>query len=183
LDDLLDPKWKGKMAIPGTTTLGNWVGALVLDKGEAFVRKLGAQQIRVYQVSGRAIANLVVSGEVPLSPTIYNSHVFASRAKSAPIAWRALGGTYSTIDGIAIPTKSVHPHAAMLYADFLLSPAGQKELMKLGYATARTDIENADKPAKIHYLTERPTYFEDIEKWTALGHQVFGKGEKAPASR
>ena len=183
LEDLLDPKWKGKMAIPGTTTLGNWVGALVLDKGEDFVKKLGAQQIRVYEVSGRAVANLVVSGEVPLSPAIYNSHVFASRADGAPISWRAIGGTYSTIDGIAIPAKSAHPHAAMLYADFLLSPVGQKELQKLGYATARTDLENADKPAKIHYLTERPTYFEDIEKWTNLGRQVFGKGDKAPASR
>jgi iron(III) transport system substrate-binding protein len=183
LDDLLNPKWAGKMAVPGTTTLGNWVGAMVLDKGEDFVRKLGSQKFRVYEVSGRAVANLVVSGEVPLSPAIYNSHMFLSKKEGASVGWRAIGGTYSTIDAVSLPAKAPHPHAAMLYIDYALSVAGQKALMEIGYATARLDIPNADKPAKIHYLTERPTYFDDIEKWNRLGREVFGRGEKPPENK
>jgi hypothetical protein len=87
-DDLLDPKWQGKFAVPGTTTLTNWIGALVLDKGEDFVRQLGRQKIRIYQVSARAVANFVVSSEVALSPALYNSHIANSRARGANVAWR-----------------------------------------------------------------------------------------------
>lgn len=172
LDDLLDPKWQGKMAVPGTSTLPNWIGALVRDRGEDFVRRLAAQKIRVYEVSARAVANLVISGEVPLSPALFNSHVAASRANGAPIAWWPLGGVYSTTGGMALAAKPPHPYAAMLYIDFLLSREGQKLYQTLGYASARTDLENADKPAKIYYLSDEPNYMNDYEKWHALGRQI-----------
>ncbi len=175
LDDLLDPKWQGKFAVPGTTTLTNWIGALVLDKGEDYVRQLGRQKIRIYQVSARAVANFVVSGEVALSPALYNSHIANSRAQGASVAWRPLGGVYSTTGGLAFAAKAPHPHAAMLFIDFVLSPEGQSIYQKLGYASARTDFTNPEKPPKIHYLTDRRSYFEDYENWSALGRQVFGK--------
>jgi iron(III) transport system substrate-binding protein len=183
LDDLLDPKWKGKMAVPGSTTLGNWVGGLILDKGEDFVRKLGQQQIRVYEISGRAVANLVVSGEVVMSPAVFNSSIYTSKQEGANVAWRAVGGTYATIDAMAIAAKAPHPHAAMLYADFFLSREGQVGVQKLGYASARNDMENGDKPAKIHYLTERPDYVREYERWNLLARQVFGKGEVPPEAK
>ena len=59
------------------------------DKGEDFVRRLGQQKIRIFQVSARAVANFVVSGEVPLSPALFNSHIANSRARLARSkAWR-----------------------------------------------------------------------------------------------
>jgi len=90
--DLLDPKWKGKMAISGSlSTSANWVGGMVISLGIDYVKKLGLQNIRIYELTGRALANLTISGEVPLSPTIYNSHVEASRVQGAPIAWKPAG--------------------------------------------------------------------------------------------
>jgi iron(III) transport system substrate-binding protein len=175
LDDLLLPAWQGKMAVPGTTTLANWVGALMLDKGEAFVRRLGAQKIRIFQVSARAVANFVVSGEVALSPALYNSHIANSRAQGAHVAWRALGGVYSTTGAIALARQAPHPHAAMLYVDYVLSREGQLVYQSLGYASSRTDLQNPEKPAKIHYLADRPTYLRDYESWSSLARQVFGK--------
>jgi iron(III) transport system substrate-binding protein len=177
-DDLLDPKWKGKMALPGTTTMANWLGAVLREKDEAYVRKLGQQQIRIYEVSARAVANLVISGEVPLSPAIYNSHVANSQEQGAPIAWRALGGVYPTTDGAVIAAHAPHPFAAMLFVDFVLSTEGQKIFQKLGYSSARTDLPGKDRPAKIYYLGDEPDYLANYEKWTALGRQVFGSGAK-----
>jgi iron(III) transport system substrate-binding protein len=177
-DDLLDPKWKGKMALPGTTTMANWLGALLREKDEAFARKLGQQQIRIYEVSARAVANLVISGEVPLSPAIFNSHVANSRDQGAPIAWRALGGVYPTTDGAAIAAHAPHPFAAMLFIGFVLSPQGQKMWQKLGYSSARTDLPEKDRPAKIYYLADEPDYLANYEKWTALGREIFGSGGK-----
>ena len=151
------------------------VGALVLDKGEEFVRRLGRQKIRIFQVSARAVANFVVSGEVALSPALFNSHVANSRARGAHVAWRPLGGVYSTTGGVALARQAPHPHAALLFIDFVLSREGQSVYQSLGYASARTDFENPEKPRKIHYLGDRPSYLRDYETWTALGHQVFGK--------
>jgi iron(III) transport system substrate-binding protein len=175
LDDLLLPRWQGKMAVPGTSTLANWVGALVLDKGDAFVRELGRQKIRVFQVSGRAVANLVVSGEVALSPAMFSSHIANSKAHGAHVAWRPLGGVYSTTGAVALASKAPHPHAAMLFIDFVLSREGQSVYQSLGYASARTDFDNPEKPHKIYYLGDRTTYLQDYESWTALGRRVFGK--------
>jgi iron(III) transport system substrate-binding protein len=174
LDDLLDPKWKGKMALPNGATVVEWVGALLRDKDEDFVRKLGQQNLRPYAVTARAVANLIVSGEVALSPAMYNSHFANSKAQGASVAWRPLGGVESFVGAEAVPIKAPHPHAAMLFIDFALSKEGAAIYQKLGYATTRTDVPNVDKPEKIYYLTAEPTYTRDYEKWSALAKRIFG---------
>lgn len=174
--DLLAPEWKGKMAMSGSTaTSGNWVGTLVVLHGEDFVRKLGSQNIRVYKITGRALANLMTSGEVALSPTIYNSHVDASAKKKAPLAWRALGPVPVTDSGVAIAKQAPHPHAAMLLIDFLLSKQGQEMYQELGYDSPRTDLKTADTPPQKLYLTNRPNYIDEFERWNRLYQDVFLK--------
>lgn len=178
-EDLLSPEWKGKMAMSGSTaTSGNWVGTLVVLHGEEFVRKLGAQDVRVYKITGRALANLMTSGEVALSPTIYNSHVAASVAKSAPLAWRALGPVPVTDSGVAVAKRAPHPHAAMLLVDFLLSKEGQQMYRELGYDSARTDLQSADRPPQKLYLTNRPNYIQEFERWNRLYQDVFLKRKR-----
>jgi iron(III) transport system substrate-binding protein len=174
-DDLLDPKWRGRMAVPGTSTLANFIGAIVTDRGEAFARRLSEQKIRVYEVSGRAVANLVVSGEVPLSPALFNSHIANSRDQGAPVAWRALGGVYSTTGAMALAAQAPHPHAAMLFIDFMLSREGQEVYRTLGYASARIDMAGRDKPSKVYYFGDDPNYPQNYEKWLALGRQITGQ--------
>ena len=172
--DLLAPQWKGKMAISASTaTSGNWVGTLVILHGEDFVRKMGEQNIRVYKLTGRALANLMTSGEVALSPTIYNSHVEASATKSAPLAWRALGPVPVTDSGVALAKRAPNPHAAMLMMDFMLSKEGQEMYHELGYDTARTDMKSARNPPQKIYLTNRPNYIEEFEQWNRLFQTVF----------
>lgn len=177
--DLLAPEWKGKMAMSGSTaTSGNWVGTLVVLHGEAFVRKLAAQDIRVYKITGRALANLMTSGEVALSPTIYNSHVEASVAKSAPLAWRALGPVPVTDSGVALGRRAPHPHAAMLLVDFLLSKEAQEMYRTLGYDSARTDLKTTASPPEKLYLTNRPNYIEEFEQWNRLYQNLFLKRQR-----
>ena len=40
MKDLLDPKWKGKMSIAGTTTGTQWIGALMETFGREFLEKM-----------------------------------------------------------------------------------------------------------------------------------------------
>ena len=172
--DLLDPKWKGKMALSGvSTTAVNWVGTMVIAKGEAFVRKLGAQNIRVYNLTGRALANLMTSGEVMLSPTIYNSHVAASAAKGAPLGWFAPGPVPVTDSAVTIARHAPHPHAAMLLIDFLMSKEAAALYEQLGYDSPRRDMTAPGAKVEKLYLTNRAGYIREYEGWAKLYQDVF----------
>jgi iron(III) transport system substrate-binding protein len=172
--DLIDPQWKGRMAISGiTTTAVNWVGTMVIIHGADFVHKLGGQDIRIYNITGRALANLMAAGEVMLSPTIYNSHVAASSKKGAPLAWNAPGPVPVTDTGVALARKAPHPHAAMLFADFLMSKEGQVLYQELGYDSPRADAPRAGAQVQKLYLTNRPNYLRDYESWARLYQEVF----------
>jgi iron(III) transport system substrate-binding protein len=173
-DDLLDPMWKGKMAMSGTlSTVANWVGTLVLTKGEAFVRQLARQDIRVYEMSSRAVANLMISGEVALSPTTYDSHVAASREKGAPLAWRAPGPVPVTDTVVAVASRARHPHAMMLMVDFLLSREAQKLYQSIGYTSARKDMKSSNMLGEKLYLANRPDYIRDFDNWVKLYKELF----------
>jgi iron(III) transport system substrate-binding protein len=171
---LLDPQWKGRMAISGlSTTAVNWVGTMIVVHGVDFVRKLGQQNIRIYNLTGRALANLMSSGEVVLSPTIYNSHVAASADKGAPLAWAAPGPVPVTDTGVAIARKAPHPHAAMLLIDFLMSKEGQILYQELGYDSARIDLTAPGAPVQKLYLTNRDNYMGDYESWMKIYQDIF----------
>jgi len=171
--DLLDPQWKGRMALSGSSTTPiNWVGTLSIVHGIDFVRKLGAQNIRIYNITGRALANLMVSGEVALSPTIYNSHVAESARKGAPLAWFAPGLVPVTDSGVAIARKAPHPHAAMLLIDFLASKEGARLWEDIGYDSPRRDMA-VGQPVQKLYLTNRPNFLGEYGEWAKLYQDVF----------
>jgi iron(III) transport system substrate-binding protein len=177
--DMLDPKWKGRMSLSAVfATSANWVGAMVLSEGADYVRKLGEQDIRVHQLTGRAIANLMISGEESISPTTYNSHVEASNAEGASLAWVAPGPVPVTDTSVALASKSPHPHAAMLFVDFLMSKEGQALYLKIGYSPARTGMTDPNlPPIRKLYLTNRPNYLQEYEQWVALTRQAFLQGK------
>jgi iron(III) transport system substrate-binding protein len=179
-EDLLDPKWKGRMAVSGTLgTAGNWIGAMVVTHGADFVQKLGRQDIRVYQIAGRALANLMIAGEVALSPTIYQSHVAASRAQGAPLAWNVPGPVPVTDTSAALAAKAPHPHAAMLFIDFLLSREAQLMYRDLGYLSSRKDMKSDEYPdLQKLFLMNRPHYFEEFEGWMRLFQEAILKGRR-----
>ncbi|MEA2989468.1 MAG: iron(III) transport system substrate-binding protein, partial [Alphaproteobacteria bacterium] len=172
--DLLKPQYKGRMAFPGsTTTSAEWTGILLTTYGEDFVRKLGAQDIRIYKMTARALQNLVTSGEVAIAARASNAHVAEDRRKNAPVAWVAPGPVPVTATVTAVAARPPHPHAAMLMVDFLLSEEGQKMYQEIGYNSARRGLEDRDTPKEKIYFTQRPTFVEDFEKWGELFRDVF----------
>ena len=178
-EGLLNPRWRGKMAVPGSSSLINWLGAVMVDlgnvEGEKYLRKLGEQKLPLHRIDGRAVANMIVTGESPLSPVIYNSHMANSKSQGASVGWLPIGAVFAQIGSVAIATKAAHPHAAMLYIDFILGRDGQKMMQDAGYASPRTDMNNPDRPERVLYLSERPNYAAEYESWAQLSAQVFGK--------
>jgi iron(III) transport system substrate-binding protein len=178
-DDLLAPEWRGRMAMSGSTsTASNFVGTLMLTRGEDFVRRLGRQDLRVYPVTSRALANLMIAGEVVLSPTIYNSHVEVSAARGAPLAWVAPGPVPVTDTAVALARGAPSPHAAMLMIDYLMSEEGQSVYGQLGYGSARRGAarQATSNPVQKLYIGNRPDFLREFAQWSKLYRDVFQRG-------
>lgn len=176
LKEYLDPKWKGKMSIAGTTTGTQWVGAVIDTMGREFLEKLAAQEISVQNMSGAALSGLVASGEVPLSPTIFNSNIFTHKRKNAPVDWRPIEPVIAGVGTSGMIVNAPHPHAALLFLDYLHSKAGQQAAMTGGLSSARNDIGSAEQKFKRIYM-ESKYGPEELEKkfneWEGLLRKLF----------
>jgi iron(III) transport system substrate-binding protein len=139
-DDLLDPKWDGKMAISGHTTGINWIGTVEDSQGDDYFAKLKAQHVRVQDVTAAALTDLVSSGEVPLSPNLGLSDIVKLTADGAPLAWRALEPAPAAGGSDGIISKAAHPAAALMFVDYLHSKKGQEFMVGQGVISPREDV-------------------------------------------
>jgi iron(III) transport system substrate-binding protein len=176
LKDLADPRWKGKMAITSTTTGARWIGNILETLGRDFLDKLGDQDVSVQDMAPAALVNLVVSGEVPLSPTIFDANVTLAKQKGAAVEWRPLEPVVATVGSVALIAKAANPNSAMLFIDYLLSKEGQQLIMKGGLWSPREDLGTLEQKFKKNYLDEKYSS-EEIEvkigQWENLLRQIF----------
>jgi iron(III) transport system substrate-binding protein len=138
-EELLDPKWKGKIA----WRIGSETGAPLFitnirqmlgeKKAAGYFEKLSAQGIVNFRGSARTLVNRVVTGEYPLAIQIFAHHPVISAQKGAPVAVQMLQPIPSVNGTIMVPKGVKHPHAAMLFVDYYLSEEGQNVLKKARY--------------------------------------------------
>ena len=173
-DGLLNPDLKGKMGLPlGGTSSVRAIGSMIKAKGEEFVKKLKEQQIKLYTLDAPALVNVIASGEVVASPSIFQSHTWLAASKGAPVEWVPMDLVPNNVGSAAIALKPPHPHGAVLLADFLLSPDGQKVLEKFQYGSA-----TKEQPFK-RWRPERglttDKYEKEVEYWEKLLKQIGSK--------
>jgi iron(III) transport system substrate-binding protein len=157
-DDLLRPELRGKIGFATSDTGNRVIGAMLSSKGAEFIQKLKSQDITLHAVSGRAILDMVISGELGASPTVFLSHARVSISKGAPIKWAPMDVVPTNAGGVAFPANAPHPHAALLFCDYLLSPEGQKLLGKFGLDSA------VNKPEFKRWYAEQGMTVEQYEK-------------------
>lgn len=168
--DLLKPELKGKIGFVSNETGTRTLGAILKVKGEEFVRKLRVQDISLHAISGRAMADLVMSGEVALSPTIFRDHAIEAKGKGAPIDWRAMDVVPTNAGGVSLIAQAPHPHAAVLLTDFLLSPEAARILGDLEYGSPFKPV-----PYKLWYPESgmsTPQYDKAAERWEKLLREI-----------
>lgn len=140
--DLAHPKWKGKLGIELTDD--EWfytlMQALGEDEGLALFRQIVADNGLSVRKGHSLLANLVVSGEVPMGLTVYSYMAETLKEKGAPLAWVAIEPVIVRANGIAVAKQAPHPHAALLFHDFLLSVEAQKLLAAMHYMPSHVDV-------------------------------------------
>ena len=176
LKDLVDPKWKSKMAITSTTTGSRWIGNVLETLGREFLDKLADQDISVQDMAPASLINLVVSGEIPLSPTIFDANVTLAKQKGAPVEWRPLEPVVTTVGSAGLLARASNPHTALLFIDYLLSKEGQQLIMKGGLWSPREDMGSREQKFTKSYLDEKYSSEEmeaKIAQWETLMRQLF----------
>jgi iron(III) transport system substrate-binding protein len=116
----------------------------------------------------------VAAGEVPLGLTVYLQNVDVARKAGAPVETLLLDPIIARPNGIAIARKPPHPHAAMLFYDFLLSTDGQDVLRQREFLPTSTKVNSVLSGLKVHF--EDPAIqLDEGDKWQKLFREAIGQ--------
>ncbi len=184
-DDLLDPKWAGRIVWrPSNLTGSSGFIADVLmgmgeEKGMDYLRKLSRQKVITLAETDRAVLDQVIAGEYPMALAMTNHNVEISRKDGAPVAWIPLSPAVIFSEQVGLTKLGTHPNAALLFADFMLSREGQTVFRKAGYIPARPDVPPLDPkllPAEGGFKANiaTPDYVEkNYKRWEDIYRQLF----------
>lgn len=133
--DLLDPKWKGKLAkshpgYSGTSLTGTY--AIIQALGWDFLEKLSRQGVQQLQ-STTATPKAIASGERPVMVDGNEYNMFIELAAGSPVKIiYAKEGTPFVGSPSAIFVDAPHPQAARLLENFLFTPKIQQLIVNEG---------------------------------------------------
>jgi len=171
-EDLVDPKWKGKLGIEAADY--DWFSTVVSDMGEEKGLKLFREIVTKNGISVRKghtlLANLIVSGEVPLALTTYLYKVMQLKNDKAPIDWFILPPTVARSQGTGLARKSPHPYAGVLFMDFLLSDA-QSILAQRDFIPTNIKVKPLPAGMELKFI-DPAKLLDESEKWEKLYKEI-----------
>jgi len=132
--DLLEPRWRGMLGVEAKA--GEWycrlLGNLGEEKGTELFRQIAARNGLSVRSGNSVLANMVVSGEVPMALAVYSHMIDQARQQGAPVDWFAIEPTIGRSNGIGVSRRPPHPNAALLYYEYAIGDA-QPLMLKMNY--------------------------------------------------
>ncbi len=175
-EDLANPKWKGKLGIEQEDA--DWLAGQFAELGEARAAKVFKDIVAANGVSVRKghtlLTQLVVSGEIPLALTVYNYKAEQLKNKGAPIDWFSIGPAIARPNGVAVAKKAPHPHAAVLFYDFEISPEGQKILAGRDFVPTSRKVDTPLNKIPMKFVDARVA-LDEFQKWEKLYDELFAR--------
>jgi iron(III) transport system substrate-binding protein len=171
-EGFLDPKWKGQIGLEATDQ--EWLAGLARHWGEKraveFFRKLVAMKPDVRK-GHVLLSEMVAAGEVPVSLTNYASNADSMKRREKPIDWKPVEPVIGRPQAIGLAANAPHPNAALLFADFVLSPEGQRLFSSMGRFPSSRKVKS-DLVAFPYLMLDPITLIDEDEKWLKLWNEL-----------
>ena len=168
-----DPKWKGRIALESTDS--EWMAAVVDSWGEqrgmGFFQKLAATKPEMRK-GHVLLAQLIAAGEVEVGLTAYYANVASGKSRGGSIDWAPVEPLVARTQGVGIARNAPHPHAALLFADFLLSPEAQGLLAQMGRVPVSRSVKT-EFTGQRYVVADPATVVEQNEKWQKVWDKLF----------
>jgi iron(III) transport system substrate-binding protein len=168
-----DPKWRGWIGIEATDQ--DWMYAVVQflgeERGMEMFRKLAALKPDM-RLGHALLAELIAAGEVPVGLTVYSGNADSLKKKGAPIDAVPVEPIVGRPQAVAVAARAPHPNAALLFADFLLSPDGQKVLNDLD----RNPVSKTQTTLLTRYkfsMVDPIKWLDESAKWEKVWKELF----------
>lgn len=175
-EELLDPKYKGKLGVEAEDE--DWLAAIVTEMGEEKGLKLFREIAAKNGVSVRKghtlLVNLAASGEVPIALTVYTYKALQLRAGGAPIELLPLQPAVARVNGVGVAAKPPHPHAAVLFYDFILGTEGQAIMHKREFTPTNRKVEELPKEMRVTF-SDLAKLIDEKERWTKIYKDIFSQ--------
>jgi len=148
--DLLEPRWKGMLGVEAKS--GEWYCSLLKnlgeEKGTELFREIAARSGLSVRSGNSVLANMVVSGEVPLALSVYSHMIEQAKQQGAPVDWFAIDPMIGRSNGIGVSRKPPHPNAALLFYEYAIGDA-QPLMLKMNYVSPLKKLASPLRGAKI----------------------------------
>lgn len=173
--DLLDPKWKGKLSVEADDS--DWLAETVMkmgeEKGIALFREIARKNAVSVRKGHTLLSNLVASGEVPMALTVYNYKIEQMKNAGAPVDWFALDPTIARPNANGVARNAPHPHAALLFQDFELTE-GQVILGKRDFIPTSIKVPSNLNKMPLTFANPKTT-LDDGQKWNKIYDDIFNR--------
>jgi iron(III) transport system substrate-binding protein len=176
-DDLLLPKWQGKISMPdpsrhaSTAAFLSNMQQIKGDKWMDFVRALAKQKPLLVE-SYSSVPNAIVRGEAALGI----SYVQYAGQTKGPIGFAPAIQVFADPSDAGLSAKAANPNAARFLIDYLCSPEGQKKVAETNEFVLSPGvyppINGADKIFANLLLLEDPSA-EQLQKLQVDFRQLF----------
>ncbi len=174
--DLLDPKWKGKLGIEARVP--EWYATVAMDMGEErgirFFRELVARNGISVRGGHTLLSNLVIAGDVPLALTMYQYITEGAKRKGAAVDWFVLEPAVARMSGVGIAQRAPHPNAALLFYEFMLSTEAQQLLLEMDYVPTLSKLPSPLANRRFQ-LVDPAIALDQRDKWEKSFEEVFIK--------
>jgi len=156
--DLLNPKWKGRIALQDPTISGsgsNQAAHLYLQHGDDFIKQLYVEQKPVISRETRQITDGLARGTYAITLGAEDGKVETLRKEGVPVSiLENLTDLYGEISGsfgqVAIVDSAPHPNAAKVFVNWIASKEGSEVFNRaVGTVPTRNDIDESHLPPEI----------------------------------